>query len=293
MTTHVFIATAIITFYLSGMETHILIKILRSSARIYLLVNLFTYLLSDWMIFVPQEPSYTTLPDEVRIRTADDELITAVYLEAPNAEYTLLFSHGNAEDLGEVAPFFEQFQAIGYSVLIYDYRGYGTSEGKPSTRNAKKDVEAAYRWLVEEKKVAPKTIIAHGRSLGGGVATWLAARHPVGALIVESSFTSTTRVKTHWKLFFWDKFNSLRSFKKITCPVLVMHGENDETLPIWHGKKLYETAPEPKQYLWIENGRHNNYAYVAGDDYLKTFMSFMELVKEHHSTNVSFKSFNQ
>ncbi|MEA2068762.1 MAG: alpha/beta hydrolase [Verrucomicrobiota bacterium] len=249
---------------------------------IYLFLNLFALLVSDLLIFVPQAPGYARLPGEVKIATASGEKITAVYHKNPNAEYTLLFSHGNAEDLANVAPFMEQFFDLGYSVLMYDYRGYGTSEGSPSVRKAKQDVSAAYRWLVEEKEVAPKSIIAHGRSLGGGVATWLAANHEVGGLVVESTFVSTIRVKTRWPMLPWDKFNSLKSIPNVDCPVLVMHGRNDTIIPFWHGQKLFAAAPEPRQHLWIDSAGHNDYAYTAGEAYLKSFQSFMEQVSEYH-----------
>lgn len=258
------------------MEQGILLRGLIYGGGFYLLLNLYAFLITDKLIFQPQNPGYRSLPNEVRIPTADDQTLNAVFLEAPNARHTLLFSHGNAEDLSNVTPFMQQFQHAGISVLMYDYRGYGTSDGRPSTRNAKQDVSAAYRWLIEEKKIAPESIIAHGRSLGGGVAVWLAANHKVGGLIVESSFVSTIRVKTRWPLLPWDKFNSLRAMKKITCPVLLIHGTEDRTVPFWHAKKLYNAAPEPKQYLWIENGRHNDYAYVAGEAYLESIRSFVQ-----------------
>jgi fermentation-respiration switch protein FrsA (DUF1100 family) len=242
----------------------------------YLLLNLLVFIVSDKLIFVPQLPSYTTLPNEVRITSGDGETINAVYLEHPDAEFTILFSHGNAEDLGTVVPFVSQFHELGYSVLMYDYRGYGTSEGTPSVARAKEDVTAAYRWLTEKKGIDPKTIIAQGRSVGGGPSTWLAANHEVGGLVIESTFVSTFRVKTRWPLFPWDKFNNLKSMANVTCPVLIMHGRNDEIIPFWHGEKLYEAIPGKKMKLWIDDGMHNDYAYVAGPDYFRAFLAFVK-----------------
>jgi len=260
----------------TGMEQGIIFRVLIYGGGVYLLLNLYAFLITDKLIFQPQHPGYRSLPGEVRIPTADRQSLNAVFLESPNASHTLLFSHGNAEDLSNVLPFMQQFQQAGISVLMYDYRGYGTSDGQPSTRNAKQDVAAAYRWLVEEKKIAPSSIIAHGRSLGGGIAVWLAANHEVGGLIVESSFVSTIRVKTRWPLLPWDKFNSLKAMKKVRCPVLLMHGTDDQIIPFWHAEKLFKAAPEPKYHLWIVNGRHNDYAYVAGDAYLETIRTFLQ-----------------
>ncbi len=247
---------------------------------IYLFLNLYAFLVSDWLLFAPRDSSYNHLPNEVRIAVGDGEKINAVFLEHPDAEYTILFSHGNAEDLGNVVPFMEQIHARGYSVLMYDYRGYGTSDGRASTSHAKKDVEAAYHWLVDKQKIEPDRIISQGRSLGGGVAVWLAAHHKVGGLITEISFTSAFRVKTRWKLLPWDKFDSLKLIRRVRCPVLVIHGTDDEVIPIWHGRKLYNAAPGPKRHLWIEGGKHNDYAYISETSYLNTVQRFIEeLVK--------------
>jgi len=256
-----------------------LVRIALYGGGLYLLLNLLALLFSEKLIFAPQVPSYTQLPDELKIISGNGEKINAVYLENPSAKYTILFSHGNAEDLGNVVPFMRQFQALGYSVLMYDYRGYGTSEGAPSVRNAYQDIDAAYRWLTEEKKIDPKTIIVQGRSVGGGPSTWLAAHREVGGLVIESSFTSAFRVKTRWKLFLWDKFDNLKHIQQVKCPVLIMHGRDDEILSFWHGEKLYNAAPGEKMHLWIDGGQHNDYAYVAGESYIESFHAFVEQIE--------------
>lgn len=243
------------------------------------MLNLLALLFSEKLIFAPQAPSYTQLSDELTIISGNGERINAVYLENPSAKYTILFSHGNAEDLGNVVPFMRQFQALGYSVLMYDYRGYGTSEGSPSVRKTYQDIDAAYRWLVDQKNIDPKSIIVQGRSLGGGPSSWLAAQREVGGLVIESSFISAFRVKTRWKLFPWDKFDNLKHIQQVKCPVLIMHGRDDEILPFWHGEKLYNAAPGKKMNLWIDGGQHNDYAYVAGAAYINSFQAFMEQIE--------------
>lgn len=265
------------------MVENILIRVALYVGGIYLGLNLIAYLFSEKLIFAPQTPSYTHLPHELKLASGDGEQITAVYLEHPDAQYTILFSHGNAEDLGSVLPFMSQFHALGYSVLLYDYRGYGTSEGRPSVRNTYQDIDAAYRWLVEEKGVGPQRIIAQGRSVGGGPATWLAAHREVGGLVLESTFVSAFRVKTIAPLLPWDKFNNLKHIRQTACPALIVHGRNDQVLPFWHGKKLYDAVPGKKMHLWIEGGEHNNYAYVAGTSYFEAFENFIAMVKEHQT----------
>lgn len=261
------------------MVTKIIFQLFAYGGAIYLFLNLYAWLVSDQLLFAPREPSYRHLPHETRILSGDGERINAVYLEHPNPKCTLLFSHGNAEDLGNVIPFMQQFHERGCSVLMYDYRGYGTSGGHPSTIHAKEDATAAYHWLVDEKNIDPRTIVSHGRSLGGAVAVWLAANHQVGGVISEISFASAFRVKTRWKLTPLDKFDSLKSIRRVNCPVLVIHGIDDETIPFWHGKKVFEAAPEPKRHLWIEEGKHYNYAYIEEEKYFNTIERFInELV---------------
>lgn len=257
------------------MDGSVLHRILLGLVGGYLSLNLFALFGSNRLIFVPRSPSYAHLPHEIRITTRTGEQINAVFLENPTAKHTLLFSHGNAEDLGHVVGFMQQFHELGYSVLMYDYRGYGTSEGTPSAHKTKQDIEAAYHWLVEKKNIAPETIIAQGRSLGGAPATWLAAHYPLGGLVIESTFVSAFRVKTHWPLLPWDKFNTLRQIKKVRCPTLVVHGTEDEVIPFWHGEKLYAAAPSKKMSHWVRGGHHNDYAYVAGADYLRVFQEFV------------------
>ncbi len=242
---------------------------------LYLCVNVYAYAVSDKLLFAPREPSYTQLPDELKIASGDGA-ITAVYLEKPDAEYTILFSHGNAVDLGYVYPIMKKISDLGYSVLMYDYRGYGTSEGQPTAAHAKQDATAAYNWLVNEKKIDPRKIISQGRSLGGGVAVWLAARQEVGGLITEISFTSAMRVKTHRKVLLVDKFDSLRSIRHVDCPVLVIHGTDDVKIPFWHGQKVYDAAREPKRCLWIDKGRHATYWKIDENLYHETIVRFID-----------------
>lgn len=269
---------------LPAMTLHTPVRVAAGIGGFYLLLNLFAFFVAEKIIFVPQAPSYAHLPGELRIATGNNETINAVYLEHPGAPFTILFSHGNAEDLGKVVPFMRQFYDNGYSVLMYEYRGYGTSDGSPSVRNSYEDIDAAYHWLVQEKRIDPGRLIVQGRSVGGGPSAWLAAHRKVGGLVLESTFVSAFRVKTHWPLVPWDLFNSLKHIRQTTCPVLVMHGCEDEIIPFWHGEKLYAAAPGPKMNLWIDGARHNDYAYVAGEAYFRAFESFIKLVSDQPGT---------
>ena len=219
------------------------------------------------MIFQPQPSSYSDGPDILKVPTADGETISALHLANPDAEFTVLHSHGNAEDLGTVLPFLQALRAQDFAVFAYDYRCYGTSEGKPSERKAYRDVEAAYDYLVGEVGVPPERIIAHGRSLGGGPACYIAAEREVGGLVLESSFVSAFRVVTRIPLLPFDRFKNLRKIAKADCPVLVIHGTADRVVPAWHGRKLFGRAREPKRHLELPGAGHNDPVWLERPEY--------------------------
>lgn len=171
---------------------------------------------SDRIIFQPPASAYRDTGATVKLKSRDGVQISAVYLPNPQATYTILFSHGNAEDLGTLAFELEDVRAMGFSVLAYDYHGYGTSSGKPSEQNAYEDHEAAYDYLTQVLQVPADRIIAHGRSLGGAMAIDLASRKPVGGLIVESSFLSAFRVLTGYPIFPFDKFRNLEKISQVS-----------------------------------------------------------------------------
>jgi fermentation-respiration switch protein FrsA (DUF1100 family) len=255
-------------------------RFVKSCIFVYICIALFAYLYSGGMLFHPPASSYIDESNIIKIDVADSEQISALYLSNPEAEFTILYSHGNAEDLGELRPILERFYITGYSILAYDYRGYGTSDGIASEKNTYEDVEAAYKYLTAKAGVLSSRIVAAGRSVGGGVAINLACRKKIGGLILESSFVTAFRVVTRIPLLPFDKFRNIDKIKKINCPVLVVHGQDDGVIGVWHGKKLFEKANEPKFCLWVDNAGHNeDLAYMAGSSYWNTIEKFMESVK--------------
>lgn len=253
-------------------------RLLRSTLIIlillYLVVMISAHLFADSIIFQPQPTFYRDDHSIIKLVTENGEKISAKYFLNPTAEYTILFSHGNAEDIGTATPFLKELQNAGFSVFAYDYRGYGTSEGKPSEENSYQDVEAAYNYLTQELKISPEKIIVHGRSLGGAVSVDLASRKDCGGLIVESSFVSAFRVMTKYKIFPFDKFQSLNKIKQVKCPVLFIHGKQDNIVPFWHGEMLFASANEPKFSFWIDEANHNNVFAKSKDKYLQTIQNF-------------------
>lgn len=245
----------------------------------YLGVAALAWLLADRLIFLPPRSSYAPgqLPI-VHVPTEDGARIATLYLRNDSAAYTLLFSHGNAEDLGHAAPFLAQLRdRVGVSVVGYDYRGYGLSAGGPPTaQGADRDAEAVYRHLTRELGVEPGRLIVHGRSVGTGPALALAAREEVAAVVIESGFTSAFRVMTRVPLLPFDRFPNLRHVRDLRAPVLVIHGEGDEVISISHGRRLFAAAPPPKQSLWVEGAGHNDLAAVAGEEYWRALRELVE-----------------
>ncbi|NUN66863.1 alpha/beta hydrolase (plasmid) [Pseudanabaena biceps] len=256
-------------------------RLLRSVLFIYTFFALYIFFRADSMIFLPQATSYQDNTDIIKIPVSDTERISATYLPNAGSRYTLLYIHGNAEDLGDIRPLLERFHNWGFSVFAYDYRGYGTSDGKPTEDNAYQDADDAYRYLTQQLKIPSEQIILYGRSVGGGSATELATRHSVAGLILESTFTSAFRVVVPFPLLPFDKFSNLDKLRKIRCPVLVMHGQADQTIPIEHGQTLYGAASEPKMSFWLAGAGHDDFTWVAGERHRQTLLSFVQLIETH------------
>ena len=236
-------------------------------------LSLYAWLGSDGMMFYPHPSEYTN-DGILKLKTKDGALISAFYLSDTQARFTLLLSHGNAEDIGDLREFLQALRSRGFSVMTYDYNGYGTSQGKPTERDCYRDIDAAYAYLTDVVKVPPDRIIAFGRSLGAAAAIDLASRKPVAGLIAESAFTSAFRVMTRVRILPFDKFDNLAKISRVYCPVLFIHGELDNTVPIWHGRKLYERANEPKHFYEIANAGHNDVAIKGSKQYFQQIIDF-------------------
>jgi len=229
---------------------------------------------SDGLIFLPHPSSYKDGPDVLKLTTRTGKKISALYLPNPQAKFTLLVSHGNAEDLGDDRFWLEELQRAGFSVLAYDYEGYGTSEGKPGEQAAYDDENAAYDYLTQTMKITTDRIIIYGRSVGSGPAVHLAARKPAAGLILQSPFVSAFRVLTRIPLLPFDKFPNYKDIRKVHCPVLIIHGDSDTVIPPWHGKRLYDLADEPKKFVSISGADHNDLEMVAGKSYIEALQQF-------------------
>lgn len=234
------------------------------------------WLFAERLIFLPPSHRYPQGEEILLLPRAGGGAVAAVHLRNPGARYTILFSHGNAENIVQGMDFLERMRDAGFGVLAYDYSGYGLSTGRPSERAAYEDAEAAYEYLTRSAGVPPERIILHGRSLGGAVAADLAARRPAAGLVLESTFTSAFRVVRPYPFLPFDRFGTAGKLPRVRMPVLVIHGTEDEVIGFWHGQRLYALASEPKQRLWVQGARHNDLAWVAGERYWAALRAFAD-----------------
>ncbi len=264
-------------------------NIVRRCVRILILIVVCAYLLllllalaSDHIIFQPHRASYTpatiasTIYGEAQflsIPCANGKL-GAVYLPNRSARYTLLYSHGNGEDIGDDLPILDDFRQAGFAVFAYDYSGYGLSAGRPSEQAVYRNVEDAYDYLTGTLHVSPEKVIAFGQSLGAAAAIHLATVRPVAGLIAQAPFLSAFRVLTRVPILPWDKFDNARAIRRVHCPVLVVHGRQDEVIPFWHGERIYELANQPKQSLWLDRAHHNDVMVVASRPFIAGLQNF-------------------
>ncbi|MBN2297619.1 MAG: alpha/beta hydrolase [Deltaproteobacteria bacterium] len=254
-------------------------------ASVYGFFLVYGLFLADSLIFQPQPATYVQSSRFSQLTTENGDVITIRYLPHPHARYTILHSHGNAEDLGDIEGILETFLMQGFSVIAYDYSGYGTSTGKPSEAALYANILAVYEYLRDHQQISPCQILVFGRSVGGGPSVELAAHHPVGGLILESVFTSAFRTITRIPIFPIDKFNNLRKISSVSCPILVIHGQQDEVIPFRHGEEMYARAPSPKMRLWVTSAHHNDVMWTAGEEYWATLAEFTKLVDAHTCMN--------
>ena len=194
----------------------------------------------------------------------------------------VLVCHGNAGNISHRLDVCGALLSTGVNVFVFDYRGYGQSQGRPSEEGTYRDAQAAYEWL-RQKGFAGTNIIAFGESLGGGIAAELAVREPVGGLVLQSTFTSIPDMGA--ELFPWlpvrwlgkIHYDTRSKLPRLHLPVLVMHSPADELVRFHHGKANYAAANEPKVF-WELRGDHNNpladpQSFIAG---MEKFLSLIE-----------------
>ena len=231
---------------------------------------------ADSMIFLPQYASRAEPDGSFKIVSKAGLQLSAVHLPNPAAKLTLWYFHGNAESLTDILPRLRELHDFGFAVFAVEYPGYGTSDGTATEPQVYASIDAGLEVLRTKLGVAPTKILAYGRSLGSGPAVELASKQPVAGLILESGFMSAYRVMTRWPILVGDRFANLRKMPRVTCPVLVIHGRDDRTIPWHHGEALYRAAPNPKKMnYWIEFGGHNDLPQWMGGHYRDKVSEFV------------------
>ncbi|XP_063791634.1 alpha/beta hydrolase domain-containing protein 17C-like [Pseudophryne corroboree] len=188
--------------------------------------------------------------------------LSCMYIRcAPGSRYTILYSHANACDLGEMcSSYYDLGSKIGCNIFSYDYSGYGASSGKPSEENLYADIEAAWHALRTRYGVPAEKIVLYGQSIGTAAAVDLATRYKCAAVILHSPLMSGLRVFSPniQRTCCCDPFPSINKISKVTCPVLIIHGTEDEIVDFSHGLGLYERCPNTVMPLWVKGGGHND-----------------------------------
>ncbi len=258
---------------------------IKSFAFVYLALLIVALGFSDLIIYQPPPSGYSENDPQIHtLETPGGIRIGMFHLPADPGMPTLLWSHGNAEDLGYLADRFQRFHTRGYGILAYDYPGYGISRGKPSEDGCYEACQTAWNHLTGQLNVPPKQIIIYGQSVGSGPSVWLASRQQTAGLMLVSPFISAFRAVTRIPLFPGDRFDNIRRIQSISTPLLVVHGAQDQVIGQWNGRKLYQLHPGPKAFLNIPNAGHNDLYIVAGDQILDALDSFWSKQSRHPNT---------
>ena len=242
-----------------------------------LLVAQFLFFPSKRLNFSPSQ--FQLNAEEVRFQNGSGQPLHGLFFPGPR-DRTLLFFHGNAGNIGDRLDKIRVLKKIGWNIFIFDYRGYGGSEGFPTIDGIIEDSEAALRYLTGIRKIPNEEILLFGESLGGAPASRLGSREPFGGLILESTFTSLRDMAKSVYPFVPaaavpDAYRSLDHLRTIKSPLLVMHGTADEIIPFEMGKKLFEAAPHPKRFYPVRGAHHNDVYLIGGSNYLRQIEEFL------------------
>lgn len=267
----------------------ILTRIVLLAALLYLGIAGAVFVFQSRLVFLPEVGGrdWIATPDRVgldyesvELKTDDGEVLSAWWLPHPGNGPTVLFHHGNAGNISHRLESLALFHELGASVLIFDYRGYGKSTGRPGERGLRLDALAAYDWLLNHAGQPPEAIVLFGRSLGGAVAAGLATEVEACALVVESTFSSIRAIASEY--YWWLPVGSLARLQFPTddylantaLPILIIHSREDEIVPFSHAERLRAAAGDRATLLEIE-GDHNHGFMRSGGRYREGLGDFI------------------
>jgi fermentation-respiration switch protein FrsA (DUF1100 family) len=241
----------------------------------YTAVLVLVFLLQSTLVFHPgvgrgagaSPESYGLRHETVSLPTADGETLHGWWVPADGERGTVLFFHGNAGNISHRLDYVLMLSRLRFATLIVDYRGYGQSSGTPSEAGTYRDAEAAWNYARDVRRARSKDVVIVGESLGGAVASWLAARVDPGAVVLLSTFTSVNDVgaEVYWflpvRLLSRFEYDTLTNLKAIRAPMFIAHSRQDEIIPYAHGRRLFEAANEPKAFLEMTGGHNDGFIF--------------------------------
>lgn len=254
-----------------------------------ILVAVFYYFypkIENFFIFFPQrafdfEPeSFGLAYREAAFTTEDAKTLHGWFFPGEKDHPVILHFHGNAGNISHRLGLIKELMQQRLQVFIFDYRGFGKSQGRPSEKGLYRDGMAAFDYLVQREGILPSKIVLHGHSIGAAVALEVALNRGARAVILESAFTSTRDMAKTMPLFSLlspllpANYNNLEKVPRLHIPKLMIHGDRDEIVPFSMGERLFAAAPEPKEFLRLEGAGHNDTCTVGGGLYLESIERF-------------------
>jgi fermentation-respiration switch protein FrsA (DUF1100 family) len=220
--------------------------------------------------------------EEVELRAEDGVRLHGWFLPVKGSRLTVLVCHGNGGNVSHRLDRVLLMQSrLNVDALLFDYRGYGKSEGSPDEQGTYRDARAAYRWLVAHGH-GPERVVLFGESLGSAVALQLALEVEARALVLESPFASVPEMARAvypflplWP-FVRTRYDNVAKVARLRMPLLVLHGERDEVVPFAQGRRVFDKAPEPKRFFAIPGASHNDTYLVGGEPYWRALREFLE-----------------
>lgn len=215
--------------------------------------------------------------EDVEVEAADGVRLHGWYLPGPRRA-ALLYCHGNAGNVSHRLPKLRALHdRLGVAILIFDYRGYGRSAGRPDEAGTYADARAMRAWL-RGRSAGPVAYL--GTSLGAAVAARLAVEDPPAALVLETPFASV-QAMAHATLpgagwLFRTRYDTLETVRRLRAPLLVLHGDTDEVVPIRQARAVFDAAPAPKTFVILPGARHNDTYLAGGDTYWRAWATFLD-----------------
>ena len=232
------------------------------------------------LLFQPPVSRFPMNPDHLFLHSKSGSKLQVLFINR-NAKYTVIFSHGNAEDIYLVQTWLQSYflKHVEVNAVVYEYTGFGESTGRiPAETSLYDDIETVYLYLTENLNISPDNIILYGRSIGSGPSSYLAEKYDVAGVMLHSPLMSALRVifNLRWTLPF-DKFPNIDRMPNIDCPVFIIHGRRDEIVPFYHARELHNATKHKYPPYYVDGAGHNNVEKFASD-YLQRIKQFISHV---------------